>query len=192
MSRQGGTRRRGDCRREMRSPLLGVSLLALGCHGEPSKVVVVPAVASPERPAAMLPVNRARRFIAPPGEGPPLNHRWYQPPFCLQTFRLPLSDTEAAAIEARFVAWSEQRARKGGFSLRSDDQLMLFEKVGSSTGDKVAILGYDHSIFDHLDEPVTVEALRRMVVLDGGCSVWRVLYDVHTQSFESFECNGEA
>jgi len=57
--------------------------------------------------------------------------------------------------------------------------------VGVIVGGRKLIWTYAFGLDDgRIDEPVLID--------DGGCSVWRVFYDVKNGAFSGLECNGEA
>ena len=137
-----------------------------------------------------------RRYVVPAGQELTFIDEAYAKAFKLGTRALPLSEKEAARIEARI---RESLNRKTlTFERKSlveqwPSYVLLFERLSSETGEKVFVRGFDRSLFD--GEPpsaVTVHVLQQFEVDDGGCSVWRVLYDVRTGSVDEIHCNGVA
>jgi hypothetical protein len=140
----------------------------------------------------------ARRYIAPPGLGPAFTQVWYQPPrLRLGRERYPVAEQEAEEIELRLSEWLRADHRGAGNIRESwSGYALLFEKVASDEGYKVVVRGFDRAdllspLPGDRPAPVTVQSLREMQVADGGCVVWRVLYDVRTSAFSNLECNGE-
>jgi hypothetical protein len=141
-----------------------------------------------------------RRHIATPGEGPPLWPNCCKPRASLHSKRLPFSPKEAAELEGRLFAWLASSSDPYTSELRGEwaSYVLLFDKVGSSTGDKVVVQGLDQMLLnpydpDHPPSHVTVESLRAAFGgLDGGCMEWSLVYDVRTKRFYDLGCNGQA
>jgi hypothetical protein len=183
-----------------------MALCGVACNETPPKpaLEVQPAVAQPSpgatrppptrRPPLARPPSVARRYVSPPGPGPSPTQNWELGPRpTLGTRRMALTDAEALQVETRLQAWlpgvkPDYLARQILYDWPS--YTLLFERVAGDAGDKVVVSGFAPFVVERHN--VTVQLLRNLRVDDGGCELWRVIYDVRSGAFEALDCNGEA